>query len=87
MRAFWPHNNRALGELLLHSNQRDKALKYLKIVEAEFKDMHIRYWLARTQANLAELHKREGDVAGLGAPEPSHPHHESAGGGLLGETL
>ena len=44
-----------LGELYLDSGQREKALKYLKKAEENFKDMEMDYWLKKTEDILKSI--------------------------------
>ena len=44
-----------LGELYFNSSQREKALKYLKRAEVNFKEMEMDYWLDKTQEVLSKV--------------------------------
>jgi tetratricopeptide (TPR) repeat protein len=44
-----------LGELYSYSDQREKALEYLKKAEENFYDMEMSYWLDKTREALEKL--------------------------------
>ena len=44
-----------LGELYANEDQKEKAMENLKKAEAEFKEMGMDYWLAKTQEVLDRL--------------------------------
>jgi len=50
-----------LGELFTDTGRKEKALENLASAENGFKEMDMDYWLARTYAVYADLHKKEGD--------------------------
>lgn len=62
MRVWFSQGYLFLGELYTDIGQKEKAQIYLKKAETEFKDMDMDYWLGRTNAAYAELHKREGEA-------------------------
>ena len=49
------------GDFYSNSGLWEYALKILRNAEAEFKDMGMDYWLARTYAVYSELYSKEGD--------------------------
>jgi len=55
MKAFEMMGYLYLGELFTYANEREKALKILKMVEKAFQEMKMDYWLARTQKVLATI--------------------------------
>jgi class 3 adenylate cyclase/tetratricopeptide (TPR) repeat protein len=55
IKPYFSHGYLFLGELYSYSDQREKALEYLKKAEDNFREMEMDYWLDRTQEVLAKM--------------------------------